>query len=132
MYCKLRCCEPLLMWCIESTLNPALPFIYNSYIACIKVVSDINDIIKYRFIYIFGKKYWFIWNSYKYILHWQGDGSGCASIYGLKFDDENFTAKHTGLGLLSMVCISCFNLVSFLVIQKILTVDALVFWFQVT
>jgi hypothetical protein len=33
----------------------------------------------------------------------QGDGSGCVSIYGNKFDDENFTAKHTGPGLLSMV-----------------------------
>ncbi|TQE10264.1 hypothetical protein C1H46_004103 [Malus baccata] len=32
----------------------------------------------------------------------KGDGSGCVSIYGLKFDDETFDAKHTGPGLLSM------------------------------
>lgn len=35
----------------------------------------------------------------------QGDGSGCVSIYGSKFEDENFIAKHTGPGLLSMVSI---------------------------
>jgi peptidyl-prolyl isomerase H (cyclophilin H) len=33
----------------------------------------------------------------------QGDGTGRACIYGDKFDDEPFTRKHTGPGLLSMV-----------------------------
>ncbi|XP_029125340.1 uncharacterized protein LOC109789726 isoform X3 [Cajanus cajan] len=32
----------------------------------------------------------------------KGDVNGCVSTYGLKFDDEKFTAKHTGPGLLSM------------------------------
>ncbi|KAE8717870.1 Peptidyl-prolyl cis-trans isomerase H [Hibiscus syriacus] len=36
----------------------------------------------------------------------KGDGSGCTSIYGHKFEDENSITRHTGPGLLSMVC--CF------------------------
>mmetsp|Transcript_962 Transcript_962/g.3439 ORF Transcript_962/g.3439 Transcript_962/m.3439 type:complete len:184 (+) Transcript_962:132-683(+) len=32
----------------------------------------------------------------------KGDGTGCTCIYGTRFADENFTAKHTGAGLLSM------------------------------
>ena len=34
--------------------------------------------------------------------HPKGDGAGSLSIYGEKFEDENFTLKHTHAGLLSM------------------------------
>jgi len=36
------------------------------------------------------------------------DGTGSFSIYGDKFEDENFQMKHEGAGLLSMV--SCLYL----------------------
>ena len=38
------------------------------------------------------------------LFYQQGDGTGCTSIYGEQFVDENFTLKHDCPGLLSMVC----------------------------
>ena len=36
----------------------------------------------------------------------QNDGTGLMSIYGGPFADENFSMKHTGPGMLSMVSVN--------------------------
>ena len=93
---------------INCHVYSKLELVLYEILVCINAVSNNNRIkslfyVKSLLIYSF--------------LPWQGDGSGCVSIYGLKFDDENFTAKHTGPGLLSMVCV-CYFYLSFWVIWK--------------
>lgn len=71
-----------------------------SYIACWNNVLFITEIERLG---LLASILFAICISLNYNPTLQGDGSGSISIYGSKFEDENFIAKHTGPGLLSMV-----------------------------